>query len=124
MTASKTAPRLVVLESPYAARPGSRDPAADVAANLTYARAAMADSLARGEAPIASHLLYTQPGVLDDNMPQQRAQGVEAGLAWARAAEATVAYIDRGISPGMHAGLSRATCEERPIEHRRIGGTP
>lgn len=43
----------IILESPYAG---------DVEGNLTYARRAMHDSLMRGEHPIASHLLYTQPG--------------------------------------------------------------
>jgi hypothetical protein len=40
--------RWVILESPYAG---------DVEANVAYARAAVRDSLMRGEAPIASHLL-------------------------------------------------------------------
>lgn len=63
--------RLVVLESPYAG---------DVERNVRYARAAVRDCLDRGEAPIASHLLYTQPGVLDDLVPAERAMGIEAGL--------------------------------------------
>lgn len=41
--------KLVVVESPYAG---------DVERNLRYLRAAMADCLARGEAPFASHGLY------------------------------------------------------------------
>lgn len=41
--------RLVVVESPYAG---------DVKRNEEYARRAMADCLARGEAPFASHLLW------------------------------------------------------------------
>ena len=45
-------------------------------------------ALARGEAPIASHLLY--PQVLDDADPFQRQQGIAAGLAWAAVADATV----------------------------------
>ncbi|MEK7414304.1 MAG: hypothetical protein AAB263_13395, partial [Planctomycetota bacterium] len=79
--------RLVIVESPYAG---------DVERNVTYARAALADCLARGEAPIASHLLYTQPGVLDDLIPEQRTQGIQAGLAWARVADAAVFYVDHG----------------------------
>jgi hypothetical protein len=35
-----------------------------------------------GEAPIASHLLYTQPGVLRDEIPEERRHGIDAGLAW------------------------------------------
>ena len=37
---------------------------------MEYARACLRDSLLRGEAPIASHLLYTQPvASLDDSDP-------------------------------------------------------
>jgi len=67
----------VILESPYAG-----DTAEDVERNLTYAREALRDSLLRGEAPIASHLLYTQKGVLDDRIREERALGIAAGLAW------------------------------------------
>ena len=63
----------VILESPYAG---------DVERNVAYARACLRDSLLRGEAPIASHLLYTQPGVLDDQIPEERQMGIDAGLAW------------------------------------------
>jgi len=65
--------RRVILESPYAG---------DVATNVAYARRALRDCLLRGEAPFASHLLYTQPGVLDDTLPDERACGIEAGLIW------------------------------------------
>lgn len=105
-------PRLVVLESPFAG---------DVAGNLEYGRRALADSLARGEAPIASHLLYTQPGVLDDTDPDQRAQGIAAGLAWGAMASAAVFYVDRGMSPGMVAAASHWIERGVPIETRTIG---
>ncbi|MBZ9847213.1 hypothetical protein LB565_04320 [Mesorhizobium sp. CA14] len=104
--------RLVILESPYAG---------DVDRNVAYARAAMRDCLARGDAPAASHLLYTQPGVLDDGNPEERARGIAAGLAWGRVAEATVVYTDRGISNGMMQGIERADAEGRPVEWRTLG---
>jgi len=78
------------------------------------------DSLSRGEAPIASHLLYTQSGVLRDAVPAERAWGIEAGLAWGSVADATVVYIDRGVSRGMRAGALRAKAEFRLIEVRRL----
>jgi hypothetical protein len=65
--------RLVIIESRYAG---------DIDRNVAYARQALKHSLDRGEAPIASHLLY--PQVLDDNDPAQREQGIAAGLAWRR----------------------------------------
>lgn len=109
--------RRVILESPFAAP----DPEG-LAENLRYARACLRDSLLRGEAPIASHLLYTQPGVLDGTIPTEREMGIEAGLAWGHEAEATVVYVDRGISRGMTYGIERAHHEGRVVEERRIGG--
>lgn len=91
--------RLVILESPFAG---------DVANNVLYARACVRDSLARGEAPIASHLLYTQEGILNDDIPDERQWGIDAGLAWRRVADATVVYTDEGISVGMKYGIRAA----------------
>ena len=91
--------RLVVIESPYAG---------DVERNLRYLRACMADCLARGEAPYASHALYTQPGVLDDTIPAERTQGIAAGFAWGDCAEACVVYTDCGVSAGMEQGIAAA----------------
>lgn len=103
--------KLVILETPYAG---------DIDANLNYARACLRDCLLRGEAPIASHLLYTQPGVLDDDVPVERQQGIEAGLAWRRVADASVVYIDRGISQGMKIGIKTALNAGMPVEYRRL----
>jgi len=88
----------VVIESPYAG---------DVEKNKAYARACVLDCLARGEAPIASHLLLTQ--VLDDDDPEQRAAGIAAGMAWHVVADLVVFYVDRGWSTGMLA--ARENCE-------------
>ena len=109
--------RRVIVESPYA----SPLPA-EVEGNIEYARACVRDSLSRGEAPIASHLLYTQEGILDDKVPEERRQGIEAGLAWRHAADATVVYVDRGISEGMQRGIDDAKEHGRPIEIRTLGG--
>ncbi|MDB5612124.1 MAG: hypothetical protein JWP25_9024 [Bradyrhizobium sp.] len=102
----------VILESPYAG---------DVEANVEYARRCVRDALARGEAPIASHLLYTQPGILRDDVPEERQWGIDAGLAWKAVAEATVVYTDRGISLGMEYGMAAARQAGLPIEIRSIG---
>ena len=102
---------LVVLESPYAG---------DVPLNVAYARACLADSLARGEAPIASHLLYTQPGVLDDTDPEERARGMWAGHAWLPRAQAVVAYTDLGVSAGMLNGLELARLLGVPVYRRTL----
>lgn len=111
--------RLVILESPYAG---------DVERNVHYARACMAHCLALGEAPMASHLLYTQPGVLDDSDPDERDRGIRAGFAWREVADATVVYRDLGISSGMAAGIEQAnrisvqTSGQHRIEFRVLPG--
>lgn len=105
--------RLVVMESPYAG---------DVEANLAFGRQCLRDCLARGDAPLASHLLYTQDDVLDDDKPEERAQGVLAGHAWMKVTNAVVFYIDRGISPGMRLGLRAAVRHGAVIEFRNLEG--
>jgi oligoribonuclease (3'-5' exoribonuclease) len=89
--------------------------------NEDYARAAMKDSLMKGEAPYASHLLYTQRGVLDDTIPEQRNWGIQAGFAWRQVAAKTVVYTDRGISKGMQYGIDDAKKRGTPIEYRELG---
>ncbi len=113
--------RLVVVESPFAARnpDGSWDHET-VEENLRYCRAAMNDCLLRNESPYASHSLYTQPGVLNDQVPEERNLGMKAGFAWNKYAEASVVYIDRGISSGMRAGIKNAVEHKRPIEIRSL----
>lgn len=104
--------RRVIIESPYAG---------DIESNLAYARAAMADCLRRGEAPLASHLLYTQPGVLRDEIPAERDLGIVAGLAWGEVADATVVYLDLGVTLGMRQGVEDADRRGRPVEMRSMG---
>ncbi len=99
----------VIIESPYAG---------DIEANVAYAREAMRDCLMRGEAPYASHLLYTQPGVLKDEIPAERQHGIDAGFAWRQSAELTVFYVDLGWSRGMHAGLADCKAKRMPFEVR------
>lgn len=109
--------RCVIVESPY----GAASPEG-IERNVRYARACLADCLKRGEAPFASHLLYTQPGVLDDAVADERALGMEAGFAWLRGAEAVVVYTDLGMSSGMWLGIGRATKAKVPVEYRSLGG--
>lgn len=80
----------------------------------------MRDSLLRGEAPIASHLLYTQPGILNDDDPGEREWGIDAGLLWGAKADATVVYTDRGISRGMTQGINQAGLDGRAVEYRSL----
>lgn len=102
---------LVIIESPFAG---------DVEANIAYARKCVADSVHRGEAPIASHLLFTQPGILNDDIPGERKLGIEAGLAWYRVADKCAVYMDRGESGGMRTGIACAHSYGVPVEVRTI----
>lgn len=103
--------RRVIVESPYAG---------DIEVNVDYARRCVRDSLLRGEAPMASHLLYIQQGILRDDIPDERERGIEAGLAWGQVADLTAVYTDRGVTPGMKKGVARATAEGRPVEYRSL----
>ena len=105
--------KLVILESPFAG---------DVSKNIKYARACVRDSLLRGEAPIASHLLYTQDGILNDCVPEERKLGIDAGLAWRVAAQASVVYTDLGISKGMEYGIEAAKASGVNVEFRKLPG--
>lgn len=108
--------RLVVLESPYAGKTPH-----EIARNVRYLRACMHDCFMRGDIPFASHGLYTQPGVLRDDVPEERKLGIAGGLLWGSKAEAAVIYKDLGITSGMHYGWVRHKKEGRPVEERELG---
>ncbi len=101
----------VVLESPFAG---------NIAANVQFARACVRDCLKKGDAPIASHLLYTQPGILADEIPDERVIGIAAGHEWIAVADALVVYTDMGISPGMEKGIAEAKRLNVPVVYRRL----
>ena len=99
-----------IVESPYRG---------DVARNAACLDRCLLDSLARNESPIASHKIW--PGILDDEIPEQRELGIEAGLAWVPVADLMAVYVDYEISDGMENAMSRARFHKIPIELREIG---
>jgi hypothetical protein len=102
----------VIIESPFAG---------NVARNKLYARECLLHALKLGEAPFASHLLYTQ--VLEDLSPEERKMGIEAGFAWGAVADYVAVYVDLGVSEGMQMGVTRALERGLPVEYRfRIEG--
>jgi hypothetical protein len=103
--------RLIILETPFAG---------DIKKNIAFARACMKDCFCRCEFPFASHLLYTQEGILDDNSKEDRELGMKAGLAWGKYAVATVVYTDLGISEGMKRGIEQAQKDGRVVEYRKL----
>jgi hypothetical protein len=88
----------VIIESPLGGP--------EIEANLRYARLCLRDSLDRGEAPFASHLLY--PQVLNDAAKKERRLGMSRALDWYECAEMVAVYMDRGITVGMRFGISYA----------------
>lgn len=109
----------VILESPFS--PASWEPVMDHP-NIVYARRAIRHSLSQGEAPIASHLLYTQPGILQDEFEGERKWGIDAGHAWICKAAKMVLYLDRGLSLGMKFGIRAAIREGCGIYARWLDG--
>lgn len=93
--------------------------AGDIEANVAYAREAMLDSLARGEAPYAPHLLY--PQVLDDNDTVGRRAGMNAGKTILARCDVLAVYLDRGESSGMRSEISFAVERGIAIDRRWIG---
>jgi hypothetical protein len=107
--------RRVILESPFGQNPPLF---------IAYARCCVKDCLSRDEAPLASHLLYTQPGILDDAVAEERTLGIKAGLIWYEFAEAAVVYRDFGISSGMRQGIAVAEALGLPVEYRFLPVRP
>lgn len=110
--------RLVIVESPYRGNVFQRW------LNRRYARRCIRDCLLRGESPYASHLLYTQPGVLRDHVAEERKLGMNAGWEWMLKAHAVVIYEDRGISGGMHSAIQLAKTFGVPVEYRSLTNNP
>lgn len=106
---------IVVIESPFACDPEEM---------TAYARCAVHDSLMRGEAPFASHLLYTQPGVLEDADPREREAGLSAAASFYFAADLVAVYTDYGISDGMRRGIEQAKALGVRVEERQVETTP
>ncbi len=98
----------VIVESPFAGG----------FSNVKYSRECIRDCLDRGESPFASHLLYTQKGVLDDSIPDERRKGIEAANGWLEVADYVVVYMDLGVTRGMLIGVTKAAKSNKPIHLR------
>lgn len=113
----KRLPRVIQVESPYSTSNGK-----SIEENLEYARKAMWSILVMGDTPYASHLLYTQPGVLNDAIPEERELGIQAGLEMYRQkkSDACAIFVENGITLGMLHGIKVALENEIPVEFRSI----
>lgn len=103
----------VVIESPYKATD-----AYTVEQHERYLEFAMQDALHKGEAPFASHMLYTK--VLNDDDAIERMQGIRAGLLWGEGCDYVAVYRDMGISSGMQLGIDHWNKKNKRIEYRTI----
>jgi len=112
---AKSLKKLVVVESPFRGK-GYHE----TEINILYAKACVRDCLTRGEYPYASHLFYTQDGILNDRDEKERNLGIDAGIAWASKGDKRVVYIDRGISEGMKKGIETAKKQGIPVEERNL----
>ena len=104
----------VIIESPFAT--------SDDKQRLDYAKyleRAVADCLARDEAPFASHGFYTK--FLKDYMKDERELGIACGLAWMLAADKVYVYSDYGTSAGMQQGIDFALENHLPVVYVTIG---
>ena len=116
--------KLIIIESPFKG---------DRTRNNRYLRACIRDCLSRGESPYASHRMLTD--ALDDDIPEERMLGIEAGLAWRNtvkpvfrndgiviAYESVVHafYVDLGDSTGMMYAKKRYVEERIPYEERSL----
>lgn len=100
----------VIVESPFAGG----------FANVKYSRACIRHAIEKGESPFASHLLYTQAGILDDKIPAERKKGIDAAIGWLEVSDYVVVYCDLGITAGMAWGIARAAKLGKPIRLRWI----
>ncbi len=113
-------PPRTIIESPLGTRPdGTRASPEELKRNQEYAIRCVRHSLSIGEAPFASHVLY--PLVLDDAIPEERGQGIQAGFAWGARADQVAVYLDYEITPGMIEGIERARLAGQRIRYRKIG---
>lgn len=106
---------IVIIESPYKGKTQI-----EKLYNQRYLRKCLHDSLIRGEAPFASHALYTLEGVLNDDIPKERKLGIDAGHRYLDVCDKVVVYIDRGISSGMKERIDLAKDHGIEIEYRTL----
>jgi hypothetical protein len=104
----------------------------EIKRNHNYTKACVSDCLQRGEIPYASHLFFTQRGILDDRVAEERMKGImagkdiEEGITIASKYDAkiyvcTAIYTDLGISSGMALGRDKAEELGRPVVIRTLG---
>lgn len=100
---------LTIVESPFAG---------DSERNIQYARLCCRHTYDRGEHPFASHLLY--PRFMNDNLPDERRDGIAFGYFFWQLADKIAFYTDYGWSNGMMGSLKIAVAGNRPVFIRSV----
>lgn len=103
----------VIIESPFKA---TQERSQEV--HECYLQHCLADSVSRGESPFASHLYLTK--VLNDDVPMERAVGIQAGWVWAEHADLIAVYCDLGVSSGMAESIDRYMELGKIVERRTL----
>lgn len=111
--------KLVIIESPFKG---------NYLRNTMYLRSCILDCLRRGESPYASHRMLTD--ALDDDIPEERQLGIEAGFAWRNAMYIDecgerhrvlpVFYVDLGATDGMSYVRAKYLAEKRAFDERQL----
>lgn len=94
--------------SPYRAKDG-----AELDRNIKYAQALTRRALKAGLAPITPHLYITQ--CLDEKKPQERAQGLAAGMELLKGCDFMIVGDKYGISEGMYREIETAKALRIPV---------
>jgi len=81
--------------------------------HIDYAQQLTSLALAAGIAPITPHLYLTQ--VTDDNIPEQRENGLRAGRALLEKCDVVIIGNLYGVSEGMQAELELADITHTPV---------
>ena len=90
----------------YVCSPYRAGDSAELDRNIEYAQALTRQALKTGLAPITPHLYMTQ--CLDERKPQERAQGLAAGLALLKGCDFVIVGGKYGISEGMRREIETA----------------
>lgn len=105
----------LIVESPFAA-----SEAYSVEENVAFARKVCRHALLLGFSPYASHLFFTQPGLLNDDLPDERRLGIDAGLVWSTDVEDVWFALRPGekLSLGMTYAANRHRMRTARVQYR------
>jgi hypothetical protein len=84
-----------------------------------YLALCLRDCIERGETPYASHAILTLPGVLRDDVPEERVRGIAAGFTMRRGMHTTVIYVDCYVDEWMSKGMAQGAKDAYALQDKR-----